>query len=240
MNLSPYKAVILDMDGVLTQTVRLHMAAWKELFDGLLEKQEGKDFSPFTPEDYQRYVDGKPRLKGISSFLKSRQLELPEGSETDSPQEDTVQGLGKRKNRFFHQRLEEKGVTVYEDVKEMLDYWQAQGLPLAVVTSSKNASQVLEAAGLSGYFQVQVDGVLAAELDLEGKPHPDTFIEAARRLGVPPADCLLVEDARSGVAAGKKGGFGCVAGLARNPGEEKGLQQAGADLLIHTLTELKR
>jgi trehalose 6-phosphate phosphatase len=227
------------MDGVLTQTVRLHMAAWKELFDGLLEKQEDKDFSPFTPEDYQLYVDGKPRLKGIRSFLKSRNIQIPEGSERESPQQDTVQGLGKRKNELFHQLLDEKGVTVYEDVKEMLHYWQDLQLPLAVVTSSKNASQVLEAAGLTNYFQVQVDGVLAAELDLEGKPHPDTFIEAARRLGLPPADCLLVEDARAGVAAGKKGGFGCVAGLARNSGEEKGLQEAGADLLIHTLTELK-
>jgi trehalose 6-phosphate phosphatase len=239
MNLPPYKAVILDMDGVLTQTVRLHLAAWKELFDGLLEKQKGQDFSPFTPEDYQRYVDGKPRLKGIRSFLKTRNIQIPEGKESDRPQEDTLQGLGKRKNQLFHQLLDEKGVTVYEDVKEMLHYWQDLQLPLAVVTSSKNASRVLEAAGLSNYFQVQVDGVLAAELDLEGKPHPDTFIEAAHRLGLPPADCLLVEDARAGVAAGKKGGFGRVVGLARNRDEEKGLQQAGADLLIHSLTELK-
>ncbi|EMR02259.1 HAD family hydrolase [Cesiribacter andamanensis] len=239
MKLPPYKAVILDMDGVLTQTVRLHLAAWTQLFNPFLEQQKGKDYRPFTEEDYTRYVDGKPRLKGIRSFLKSRNLSLPEGSEGDPSEERTIQGLGKRKNQLFQQLLEKKGVTVYEDVLPMLAYWQERQLPMAVVTSSKNASQVLQAGGLAHYFQVQVDGLLAAELDLDGKPQADTFIEAARRLGHPPADCLLVEDARAGVEAGKKGSFGWVVGIARKPQQAAALKEAGADHVIQTLSELK-
>ncbi len=233
-------AVLFDLDGVVTRTARVHAAAWKRLFDAYLKehaRRTERTFQPFTDEDYQRFVDGRPRLEGIRCFLESRDLVLPEGTPGDGPEVDTVHGFGARKNAYFHEALERQGVEVYPPAVRLLEQVRAAGFRTAVVTSSRNGEAVLKAAGLEHLFDARVDGVEAGRLELPGKPAPDTFLEGARRLGVAPGRAAVLEDARAGVQAGKRGGFGCVIGVRRS-GSEGALVKAGADVEVTELSSV--
>jgi beta-phosphoglucomutase family hydrolase len=232
-----YRAVIFDLDGVLTRTATLHARAWKEMFDGFLESREGEDHGPFDVEDdYLRYVDGKPRLDGIRSFLASRDITLPEGEEDDPAEHETVWGLGRRKNDLFLELLEREGAEVFEDAVEQLDAWRDRGMRTALITSSRNGRRILRSTGLDDRFEVTVDGNDAARLGIAGKPAPDIFLHAARELGVEPREAVVVEDAISGVEAGRAGGFGLVIGVARSGGA--GLREAGAHVVVEDLREV--
>lgn len=240
--LSPrqYGAVLFDLDGVLTRTARLHAAAWKQVFDRFLaERAErtGEPYHPFTQEDYRRYVDGRPRLEGVRTFLDSRRLLLPEGSQADGAEQESVHGLGRRKTACYLEALRTQGAQVDPAAAQLVARLRAAGVRTAVVTASRNCTQVLRAAGLGGAFDVQVDGVEAARLGLAGKPRPDTFVEAARRLGVEPARAVVLEDALAGVEAARRGGFGLVIGVRRAdpPGA---LLAAGAHVEVEHLGEL--
>ena len=231
-------AVLFDLDGVVTRTAQVHAAAWKRLFDAYLRthaERSGGPFKPFTPEDYRRYVDGLPRQEGTRRFLESRGLRLPEGSPEDGPDAETLYGLGKRKNTWFLEALERQGVDVDPAAVELLERVRAAGMRTAVVTSSRNGAAVLRAGRLEHLFDERVDGVEAARLRLAGKPAPDTFLEAARRLGVSPERAAVLEDAQAGVQAGRRGGFGCVIGVLRS-GEEGSLREAGADVEVTDLS----
>lgn len=233
-----YDAVIFDMDGVITKTATIHAAAWKRLFDWYLEKRQGKDFKPFDgDEDYRRYVDGKPRYKGVQSFLKSRGIELPYGSPDDDPDQETACGLGNRKNTFFHEEIRKQGVEVYEDGVGLLHRLRVGGFKTAIISSSKNCATFLKAAHLTDQFDAKVDGVESEELGLEGKPDPDIFLTAARKLGVQPSRAIVVEDAISGVQAGKKGKFGWVIGVDRT-GHAAALMENGADMAVDDLGKI--
>jgi trehalose-phosphatase len=235
-----YEGVILDLDGVLTRTATQHARAWKEMFDEFMARRperEGEDHRPFDIEtDYLRYVDGKPRFDGVRSFLESRGIELPEGGEDDGPNRGTVRGLGMRKNEIFLALLEKEPVETFEDAVEQLRRWGEQGLGTALITSSRNGRRVLAAAGLEDEFDVIVDGTDAERLGIRGKPAPDIFLHAAAELGVEPGRAIVVEDALSGVEAGRAGDFGLVVGVARN-GQE-GLREAGADVVVRDLREV--
>lgn len=234
-----FKAAILDMDGVITQTAKVHAEAWKKMFDAFLEKQQGKGYKPLSIEqDYKGYIDGKPRFDGIRSFLKSRNIVLPEGHPDDEAGKETVYGLGNQKNQLFLKLLDEVGVHVYPDTLAMLNKWKEEGLKLAVISSSRNCRFVMESAGILDIFDVLVDGLTSEKMQLQGKPAPDIFLTACELLGVSPSDALVVEDAIAGVEAGKKGNFGLVVGVARN-GEQKSLQEAGADMVVQKLTMLE-
>ncbi|AHM61312.1 beta-phosphoglucomutase hydrolase [Flammeovirgaceae bacterium 311] len=237
MSRPPYNAVILDMDGVLTNTSRLHLNASKKIFDALLLKHNGPGFIPFEEEDYKRYLAGMPRYKGVRKFLESRKLSVPEGSASDTQEQETVYGLALLKNEYFHELLAEEGVEVFGDTLQMMVRWREQGIPIALVSSSRNAEEILEAGGISDFFSIRIDGRNTAERGLEGKPDPDAFLEASRELGISPQETIVFEDARAGIVAGKKGGFGWVVGVARN-GEDRELAEAGADIIVHKLTEL--
>lgn len=234
-------AVIFDLDGVVTRTAGLHAAAWKGLFDDFLAARTAQRDTPFRPfdadTDYKLFVDGKPRYEGVRSFLESRGIALPDGDPIDPPDRETISGLGNRKNALFQEYLSGGGVEVFQASVDFIGAVKKGGLKVALVSSSKNASAVLAAAGLADLFDLQVDGVEAARLGLRGKPHPDTFLEAARRLGVPPKRAAVVEDAMAGVAAGRAGAFGLVIGVA---GSDDGaaLQANGADIVVKDLAEL--
>ena len=199
-----FDAVIFDLDGVITRTARVHAAAWKKLFDEYLKKIFGdEDIEPFDIEtDYRNYVDGKPRYDGVKSFLTSRNIELPYGNQDDSADRETVCGLGNKKNQIFLQYLKIEGVEIYETSINLIRLLKNKGLKTAVVSSSKNCAAVLDAANISDLFDVKVDGVDSDALDFKGKPEPDIFLEAARRLWVEPERCAVFEDALSGVEAG--------------------------------------
>jgi trehalose-phosphatase len=235
-----YEAAILDLDGVLTHTATQHARAWKEMFDAFLARRpasEGEDHRPFDLEtDYLRHVDGKPRFDGVRSFLESRGIGLPEGEEADGPEQDTVRGLGRRKNELFLELLDREPVETFEDAVKQLRRWREQGLRTAMITSSRSGRRVLAAAGLEAEFDVVVDGEDADRLGLEGKPAPDIFLHAAAELGVEPGRAIVVDAAIAGVKAGRAGDFGLVVGVARN-GEE-GLRQAGADVVVRDLREV--
>lgn len=236
-NEAMWEGVILDLDGVLTRTARQHARAWKEMFDAFLARRSEEDHRPFDKDaDYLRYVDGKPRFDGVRSFLESRGIQLPEGGEDDGPGGVTVRGLGMRKNQIFLDLLEREPVETFDDAVAQLRRWREQGLATALITSSRNGRRVLAAAGLEGEFDVIVDGADAARLGIRGKPAPDVFLHAARELGVEPGRTIVVEDAISGVEAGRAGGFGLVVGVARN-GEE-GLREAGADVVVRDLRDV--
>ena len=183
MSTPTYRAAILDLDGVITQTAHLHAQAWKQMFDAYLQerdKRESEDQRPFdVGEDYEEYVDGKPRYDGVRSFLASRGIELPEGEPDDEPDRETICGLGNRKNEIFHELLGEQGVDVYEDAVEQIESWRERGLRMAVISSSRNCSAILKAAGLRELFVVKVDGVDSERLGLQGKPAPDMFLVEA-------------------------------------------------------------
>lgn len=239
MSGGPWKAVVLDLDGVVTRTAHLHAQAWKQMFDEYLARRSGGErFEPFDIEtDYRRYVDGKPRFDGARSFLRSRGIELEEGTPEDPPDRETIGGLGNRKNALFQKLLREKGPEAYPDAVEQLERWRREGLKTALITSSRNGAQVLEATGLRPLFDAVVDGVESARLGIAGKPAPDIFLEAAGRLGVSPGETIVVEDALSGVEAGRAGKFGRVVGVARH-GESEALRRHGADVVVDDLRRI--
>jgi beta-phosphoglucomutase family hydrolase len=235
-------AVIFDMDGVVTETAVVHAAAWKKLFDAYLEeraRENGGEFVPFDEhDDYERYVDGKNRYDGVRSFLESRGIHLPEGTPGDPAGSDTVCAMGNDKDNYFLEHVRQHGVRAYPSTVRVIGDLRAKGVRIGLVSASRNAEEVLSIAGLADLFDERVDGLVAADLDLRGKPDPATFLEAARRLGVEPARAAVVEDALSGVAAGRAGGFGLVVGVAR-AGQHEALRQAGADVVVADLAEFE-
>ena len=230
------RACLFDLDGVLTRTATVHMAAWKRTFDEFLRRTDPAA-REFTQEDYNRYVDGKPRLDGVRDFLASRGIVLPEGEPDDPPAAETVHGLGNGKNEVLLRRLEQDGVEVYEGSRRYLREARERGLRRAVVSSSANTRQVLEVTGLAEDVEVRVDGVTAREESLPGKPAPDTFLRAAQLLGVEPAQAAVFEDALAGVEAGRIGGFGFVVGVDRL-GQADELRARGADVVVPDLADL--
>lgn len=235
MDWNSYDAALFDLDGVLTPTATVHMQAWSEMFNDFLAGRDGQD--PYTERDYYAYVDGKPRYDGVRSFLESRGIELPEGDPSDSPERESVCGLGNRKNEAFNAVLERDGVSAYPGSVQLLDALEAKGVRLAVVSSSQNAPAVLAAAGIADRFPVVVDGRVAKADGLPGKPAPDTFLAAAERLGVTRERSVVLEDAESGVEAGRAGGFGLVVGVDRGAGADT-LRERGADLVVGDLAEI--
>jgi alpha,alpha-trehalase len=236
-----YDAVLFDLDGVITATAKLHAASWKTMFDGYLKERAaatGEEFRPFdTVEDYKRYVDGKLRSEGVQSFLASRGIALPWGAADDPPEAETVCGLGSRKNRLVKEAISAGGVEVYESSVAMAKSLLREGFRTAVVSASRNCLPVLEAAGIAKLFEARVDGVTAAEENLPGKPAPDTFLRAAELLGASPARSVVIEDALSGVEAGRAGAFGLVVGVDRKR-DAAALAEAGADVVVEDLAEL--
>ena len=236
-----FDAVIFDLDGVITQTALTHAGAWKNMFDEYLKEREKKHDEPFREfthaGDYLPYVDGKPRYKGVESFLNSRGIDIPFGSPDDDPSMETVCGLGNRKNEAFNEILEKEGAKVYESTVDLLNELRDAGIRLGVASSSKNCKPVLESVNLLDYFETRVDGVVSAELGLQGKPEPDIFTVAADNLGVGYDRSVVVEDAVSGVQAGRKGNFGFVIGVARENNILE-LQTNGADVVVEDLEEL--
>jgi beta-phosphoglucomutase family hydrolase len=234
-------ACLFDMDGVVTRTAVVHDAAWKQMFDDFLRKrasQNGEKFVPFDPvHDYDEYVDGKPRLDGTRAFLESRSISLPEGSPDDPAGAPTIWGLSNRKNDLVLDVLARDGVEVYDGSRRYLTAVRAAGLRTAIVSSSANTAQVLEAGGISHEFDVRVDAQVATAKGLHGKPAPDTYLEAARQLGVTAAQAAVFEDALAGVAAGRAGQFGYVVGVDR-VGQAAELRQHGADVVVPDLGDL--
>jgi beta-phosphoglucomutase family hydrolase len=230
------RACLFDMDGVLTRTATVHEAAWKRTFDQFLRATHPGE-REFTQEDYNSYVDGKPRLDGVRDFLASRGITLPEGSPGDPPDAATVNGLGTRKNELLLRELDEHGVEVYPGSRRYLEAVKRAGLATAVVTASANGEQVVAAAGLAGLLDARVDGVLAQRDGLRGKPAPDTFLAGAHALGVDPGQAAVFEDAVAGVAAGRAGGFGVVVGVDR-VGHADDLRAHGADVVVPDLDRL--
>jgi beta-phosphoglucomutase family hydrolase len=231
------RALLFDLDGVLTRTATLHAASWKRLFDEYLRMRDRRSGEPFAPfdmvADYRRYVDGKPRYDGVQSFLASLGISLPWGSPTDGPDRETICGLGNRKDRYFEEALRERGVETFPEAVSLLRSARARGLKTAVVSSSKNCTQILQAAGILDLFDARVDGTEAERLRLPGKPAPDTFLEAARRLHVAPGHAVVFEDAISGVEAGKRGGFRVVG--VDESGRADALREHGADVVVSHL-----
>jgi beta-phosphoglucomutase family hydrolase len=235
------RTCLFDLDGVLTPTALVHAAAWKQMFDGYLRELAERAGTPFVPfdqvVDYEKYVDGKPRADGTRSFLASRGIQLPMGEPGDPEDVATIHGLSGRKDRYFTQRLREGGVQPYPGSVRYLEAVKAAGFRRAVVSASKHCAEVLRAGGLDGYVEVRVDGVVAAAEGLAGKPAPDTFLAAARRLGVDPAKAAVFEDALAGVEAGRAGNFGYVVGVGRTGGADE-LRRRGADIVVDDLERL--
>lgn len=235
MDWNLYDAVLFDLDGVITPTADLHMRAWSEMLNGYLTTRGVAE--PYSDDDYFTHVDGRPRYDGVRAFLASRGIHLPEGDPSDPTDAETVCGLGNKKNDVFNAVLARDGIAPYPGSVTLMDALEARGIGMAIVSSSKNARTVLRAAGLEDRFPVVVDGVVATELALPGKPDPDTFLHAGSLLGAPPARAVVVEDAVSGVAAGRAGNFGLVVGVDRGAGERT-LRDAGADIVVKDLGEL--
>jgi beta-phosphoglucomutase family hydrolase len=236
-----YDAVLLDLDGVITDTAGIHAACWKQMFDEYLQKratQRGEAYRPFDPAtDYRLHVDGKPRFDGVRDFLTSRGIQLPEGTPNDPPQAETVGGLGNRKNDLVNKIIEDAGVEPYAGSVKLIRQLRHHGFKIAVVTSSQNCAAVLKAAKLDALFDTRVDGNTILAEHLAGKPSPDTFLMAAKLLGVEPSRSVVIEDALSGVEAGSAGGFGLVIGVARKGNAEE-LRRHGAHLVVNDLGEL--
>jgi len=234
-------ACLFDLDGVLTQTAKIHAAAWKQTFDGYLRERAdngGEAFKEFDKvADYDEYVDGKPRYDGVRSFLQSRGIELPEGSPGDPPSKETICGVGNRKNELVLKLIEHDGVDPYEGSVRFVKAAREAGLRRAVVSSSTNCKDVLIAAGIEDLFEARIDGVVADEQHLKGKPAPDTFLAGAKALGVEPAHAAVFEDALAGVQAGRAGDFGYVVGVDR-VGQAAGLREHGASVVVEDLDEL--
>jgi beta-phosphoglucomutase family hydrolase len=235
------QALLFDLDGVLTQTAKVHAAAWKQTFDEFLRQRAQESGQPFVPfdqvADYDEYVDGKPREDGVRSFLKSRGIELPEGAPDDPPDAQTVHGVGNNKNERVLKLIHDEGVEPYEGSVRYVRAAKAAGLPRAVVSSSANCHDVLVAAGIDDLFDAVVDGITAERDHLQGKPAPDTFLAGAKALGFAPANAVVFEDALAGVEAGHAGHFGYVVGVDR-VGQRDALRQHGADVVVDDLAEL--
>jgi beta-phosphoglucomutase family hydrolase len=236
-----YDAVLFDLDGVITDTADIHATCWKQMFDAYLQQRAADTSVPFRPfdiaTDYRLYVDGKPRFDGVRDFLTSRGIHLPQGTPDDPPEIDTVGGLGNRKNDLVNKVIAEVGVEPYEGSVKLIHQLRHQGFKIAVVTSSQDCEAVLKAAKLDNLFEVHVDGNTVRTQHLAGKPAPDMFLTAAQRLGVEPTRAVVVEDAISGVKAGRNGNFGLVIGVARKGNAEE-LRHHGAHLVVHDLGEL--
>jgi beta-phosphoglucomutase family hydrolase len=234
------RACLFDLDGVITDTASVHARAWKEMFDQFLRRradETGEPFRPFEQVDYERYVDGRPRLDGTRGFLESRGIDLREGTPDDPPGSATLQGLSSQKNAMVLQLLAEGGIKVFEGSVGFVRAVRAKGLRTAVVSSSANTAQVLAAAGIADLFDARIDGVVAAQRGLAGKPAPDTFLAGAEALGTTPPEAAVFEDALAGVAAGRAGGFGFVVGVDR-AGQREALLEHGADIVVEDLAEL--
>jgi beta-phosphoglucomutase family hydrolase len=238
---SEIRACLFDLDGVLTQTARVHAVAWKEMFDGFLRaraRATGQEFVPFDQVgDYEEYVDGKLRYEGVRSFLASRGIDLPEGDRSDPPDAETVSGLGNRKNELVLSLIRRGGVSAFEGSVRYVRAVRKAGLRRAVVSASKNCRDVLLAVRIDNLFEEVIDGVVAEREHLSGKPAPDTFLAAARALQVPPAKAAVFEDALAGVAAGRAGRFGFVVGVDRS-GQREALRAHGADIVVSDLADL--
>ena len=232
------RACLFDLDGVLTPTAEIHAIAWKEMFDGFLAERDGPGYVPFDPvKDYDTYVDGKPRADGTRSFLTARGIELPEGDPDDPPDAHTVEGLSRRKDAIFERVVHRHGVKPYPGSVRYLEAARDAGLRRAVVSSSAHCAEIVRAAGLEDLLEVRVDGLIAKEKRLRGKPAPDTFRYAAQRLGLDSTDSAVFEDALAGVEAGRAGGFGYVVGVDRS-GEADALRAHGADVVVRDLAQL--
>ena len=235
-----FEAVLFDLDGVLTATAQVHARCWKRMFDDYLSGTAGQNVGAARlfelPDDYARLVDGKPRYDGVRSFLSSRGLWLPDGTPADPPSRETVCGLGNRKSALFNTVLQADGVETYADALDLVRHLKRHGVRQAVVSSSRNCGPILETAGIADLFELRVDGVVAERLGLAGKPAPDTFLHAARELGVAPASTAVVEDAIAGVRAGQAGAFGLVVGIDRTDGEID-LRAAGAGVVVTDLRD---
>jgi beta-phosphoglucomutase family hydrolase len=239
--LLPFDAVLFDLDGVLTSTAKIHAACWKSMFDDFLKKHAGRNRQSFIPfdieSDYRSYVDGKPRYEGVHSFLESRNISLPYGSPADDPTIESICGLGNRKDELVKQAIAAGEVEAYPGSVALVRKLRERRMLMAVVSSSNNCAEVLEAAGLAAFFAARVDGIVASERGLHGKPTPDTYLYAAHTLDVPPERAVVVEDALAGVEAGRAGGFGLVVGVDRG-GVGGELRRRGADLVVVDLSEL--
>ncbi|WP_327111529.1 beta-phosphoglucomutase family hydrolase [Streptomyces sp. NBC_01341] len=232
------QACLFDMDGVITKTAVVHAAAWKQAFDEFLQRRYGDGFTPFDPErDYNEYVDGKPRADGVRSFLASRDIRLPEGSPDDSGELETVRGLGNRKNALLLEKIRTSGVEAYPSTLRYVRAARQRGLRTGVVSSSVNCRAILQSVHAENLFDVRVDGLVAAERGLAGKPHPDTFLAAADELGVTASVSAVFEDALAGMDAGRSGHFGYVVGLDR-VGQADALRAHGADIVVPDLADL--
>lgn len=237
-----FDAAIFDMDGVITETAAVHSMAWKRMFDEFLQARAKKDgdatFNEFThAHDYLKYVDGKPRYQGVASFLESRGINLPAGSPDDSPDAETVAGLGNRKNQLFNHIIETSGVRIFASTLAMIHDLREQGIKVGLATSSRNSALILSKTGLKPLFRTVVDGLVSEQLGLKGKPHPDIFTTASANLKVAPARAIVIEDAVSGVRAGAAGKFGLVVGVARERNEHE-LKENGADVVVRDLAEI--
>jgi beta-phosphoglucomutase family hydrolase len=235
-----FRAAIFDMDGVVTKTASVHSLAWENMFNEYLrfrERNHGEPFRQFThARDYLPYVDGRPRYKGVETFLQSRGIHIPFGTPEDEPQKETICGLGNRKNDFFNRLVEENGVGLYDSTLKLIEELRVQGVKVGLATSSKNGDYVLKKAGIFHLFDTRVDGVVSARLGLRGKPEPDIFTTACANLGATPARSIVIEDAVSGVQAGAKGEFALVIGIARENNARE-LKANGADVVVRDLAE---
>jgi beta-phosphoglucomutase family hydrolase len=238
-----FDAVLFDLDGVLTATAKVHAACWKKTFDDYLKQRAVKANEPFQPfdidQDYSLYVDGEPRYDGVKNFLESRDIHLPYGDPSDPPDRETICGIGNRKEELVIKTLKSEGVEVYEGSVAWVKHLRQIGIKVAVVSSSKNCLEVLKAGGIDGLFQVRVDGHVVEDQKLPGKPAPDTYLHAAALLNVPPPRAMVVEDALSGVQAGRNGGFGLVIGVNRkDQNHAEALRKNGADIVVADLKEM--
>jgi beta-phosphoglucomutase family hydrolase len=247
VDLDAYDGWLFDMDGVLTQTALVHAAAWKEAFDRFLKEESartGKTYAPFDPEgDYEKYVDGEPRADGVRNFLAARGITLPEGSESDSPDARTVSGVGNRKNELVLEVIKRQGVALFDGAKDLVSDLRERGKKVAVVSASENTIAALTAAGIANMFDAIVDGLVVKRLHLAGKPAPDSYLEGAKKLGVDPAKAVVLEDALSGVEAGRAGHFGLVVGVDHHDGVGQHdyadqLRAHGATVVVTDLRQL--
>ncbi|MGZ5917569.1 MAG: beta-phosphoglucomutase family hydrolase [Methyloceanibacter sp.] len=236
-----YEALLFDLDGVITPTASIHARAWKQLFDEFLAREvaaTGAALIPFDLEsDYRRYVDGKPRMAGVLSFLAARGLDVPMGEPGDQAGQETAHGLASRKH-YFMELLAREGVQVFDPVVALLREARGRGLRLAVASSSRHCTEILHAGRLTAFFDARVDGIDLDRMHLSGKPAPDMFLEAARRLGVLPARAVVFEDATTGVAAARSGGFGLVVGVGHGV-HAAALLESGADHVVSDLGEVR-
>jgi beta-phosphoglucomutase family hydrolase len=234
-------ACLFDMDGVVTQTAVVHAAAWKEMFDEFLRARTESTGTPFVPFDshseYDTYVDGKPRLDGTRSFLESRGIDLPQGTPDDPPGTPTLYGLSNRKNNLVLEKIAAGGVQVYSGTITYIRSVKDHGISTAIVSASANTVQIMKSAGIEGLFDVRIDGVIAKQRSLRGKPAPDTFLAAAEALNVTAKQAAVFEDAQAGVAAGRAGSFALVVGVDR-VGQAEALHEHGADIVVKDLAEL--